>query len=480
MRVLITGATGYIGGRLVPRLLGLGHDVAVLVRDQSRFAGRPGSDQVQVIEGDLLSLEPNDDRLRGFDATYYLVHSITSGRGFEQRERQAAANFANAIGGCPHVIYLGGLLPKEGASEHLSSRAATGQVLAEHLSGRITEFRAGPIIGSGSASFEMVRYLTERLPVMVTPRWVRNMVQPIAIRDVLSYLIEALDVNPQGVMDIGADQLTFADMMQGYAAERGLPRRVILPTPFLAPTLAARWVGFVTPISNRLAVPLVAGVTQSILADTGKAQAVFPHITLFSYREAVARALQRIGKNLVETRWSGSLGDQAGYAMEDQEGLIREVRQVEANTSADAVFNAFTRLGGERGWLCWNWAWAIRGGMDKLVGGPGLRRGRRDPQELHEGEALDFWRVEKVERPNLLRLRAEMKVPGLAWLQFETSPGEQPGTTRLTQTALFEPKGLLGFIYWYAFYPAHLFIFSDMARAIARDAELADTPGTAR
>ena len=470
MRILVTGATGYIGGRLVPRLLELGHEVTVLVRDARRYAGRSGSDRVRVIERDLLRDDLGDE-LRGFDAAYYLVHSMLGGKGFYDRDHEAARRFAEAVGGCGHVIYVGGLVPDgEVSSVHLRSRADTGAVLEENLAGRVTEFRAGPIIGSGSASFEMVRYLTERLPVMVTPRWVRNAVQPIGIRDVLCYLVEALEVGPVGVVEIGGERMTFAEMMHGYARCRGLPRRWILPTPVLAPSVAARWVGFVTPVPNRLAVPLVRGLVQPLLADTRRAEELFGDVVPLPYGDAVRSALARTEKNAVETRWSDALGGSRHRELEHEEGLIREVRRVRVDAPVASVYRAFSAMGGKRGWGSWNWAWVLRGWLDKLVGGPGLRRGRRDPDVLLEGDAVDFWRVERAEQDRLLRLRAEMKVPGRAWLQWEAERSEDGAGAVLTQMAVFEPKGLLGVAYWYALYPLHGMIFGSMAEGIGKRA----------
>ena len=353
----------------------------------------------------------------------------------------------------------------EHVSEHLRSRSEVGEILRSYCP--TTEFRAGPVIGSGSASFEMVRYLTERLPVMVAPRWILNEVQPIAIRDVLTYMIAALDRGPLGIVDIGGERLTFKRMMEEYAAVRGL-HRVIVPVPVLAPGLAARWVGLVTPIPNTLAVPLVQGVVHPVVADTTKAQREFPEIAPIGYRKAVELAIERVDQGAVETRWSGALGDDVTYELTDVEGMMHEVRTLYTTLSPEALYRSFSSLGGERGWLTWEWAWQIRGLMDKVVGGPGLRRGRRDPIELLPGEALDFWRVEAVDPPHRLRLRAEMKVPGRAWLQWEAVP-EGTGT-RLVQTALFAPTGFLGMLYWYSLYPVHRFIFSDLIRAVARDA----------
>jgi len=476
MRVLVTGATGYIGGRLIPRLLEGGHSVRVLVRDRQRIAGRPWEQDVRIAEADVL-----DDRvslasaLEGIEVAYYLIHSMAAGADFAERDRRAAERFADAAARVGHVIYLGGLLPPgDPASEHLRSRAQTGAVLAERLPGRTTEFRAGPIIGSGSASFEMVRYLTERLPAMIAPRWVRNPVQPIAIRDVLAYLVDAIRVGPSGVIDIGADVRTFKEMMLEYAQQRGL-RRWVVPVPVLAPWLAARWVGLVTPISNRLAVPLVKGVVQPLRGDTTKAQTLYPQIEPMDYAVAVARALDRTEAGRVETRWSGALGARVQPdgqpALRDWEGVITERRRVRVDAEPADLFAAFTSLGGSTGYLAWGWAWTARGILDKLVGGPGLRRGRRHPTQLMPGEAMDFWRVEAVsEAAGLLLLRAEMRVPGRAWLRWQARPAEAGEGCELEQIALFEPRGLPGLLYWYALYPLHRLIFTDMARAIARRA----------
>jgi uncharacterized protein YbjT (DUF2867 family) len=405
---------------------------------------------LNVLQGDLLSPDPVAMGLGGFDAAYYLVHSMMAGHAFETRDEQAAANFGRAAADCRHVIYLGGIQPPATSSRHLRSRAETGEVLARCFPDRVTEFRAGPIIGSGSASFEMVRYLSERLPVMITPRWVRTEVSPIAVHDVLDYLCRALETGPLGTLDIGMSPMPFVEMMQQYARVRGLKRRRLFITPLLAPGLAARWVGFVTPIPNRLAVPLVEGMTQPLRADTQRAGELFPEVTPLDYEEAIHRALSKLDTQVVETRWSDALGNEKAFELVDEEGLIREVRRVRAPVPQDALFRAFAGIGGDKGWLVWNTLWRLRGLLDKLAGGPGLRRGRRDPHVLREGDPLDFWRVERVEPPNRLRLRAEMRLPGRAWLQWDTTPGETPGTSVLTQTALFEPKGLWGALYWYA------------------------------
>ncbi len=462
VRILVTGATGYVGGRLVPRLLAAGHDVHVLVRDAGRVVGRSWSTQVVVHEGDLLDLKTLA-ALPACDAAYYLVHAMGAGGDFESAEAKAAKHFVEAIR-TDHCIYLGGLQPVAEARAHLRSRAETGRILAALP---LTEFRAGPIIGSGSASFEMVRYLTERLPVMVTPKWVHRKVRPIAIRDVLSYLEAALDEGPQGIVDIGSEVLTFAQMMQGYAEVRGLRPRWLVPTPVLAPGLAARWVQLVTPVSNRLAIPIIRGMSHDLVGDVGKVHRVFPEIHPIGYAEAVSLALGRIESDDVETRWSNAQGDE-GYELNDWENLKQETRSIHVDASPSKVFRVVSSLGGETGWLAWQWAWRLRGAVDRMVGGPGLRRGRRSRTRMVPGDAVDFWRVEAVEEDRLLRLRAEMRLPGKAWLQFETVPHE--GGTLLTQTALFEPRGVPGILYWMAVYPFHRPLFKAMVKAIAEAA----------
>lgn len=470
MTILVTGATGYIGGRVVERLLRDGHRVRVLVRDRDGALARPWGREVEIAEGDLLRPQTLPAALEGVEVAYYLVHSMGSGAAFEELDRTAARNFVAAGRHLRQVIYLGGILPEAVAgrrpSPHLASRAEVGAILRAGLP--TTEFRAGPIIGSGSASFEMVRYLTERLPAMIAPRWILNEVQTISVRDILEYLVGVLG-RPEavGVVDVGAEPVTFKEMMMTYAGVRGLPR-IIVPVPVLAPGLAARWVGLVTPIPNSLAVPLVEGVVQRVVGDTRRARELFPEIVPMPYRQAVERALARTAEGRVSTRWTLA-GGERGVRLEDREGIVREVRSRRVAVPPEFVFRSFSALGGERGWRVWEWAWALRGLLDKLVGGPGLRRGRRDPEQLFPGEALDFWRVEEVRPPDLLRLRAEMKVPGRAWLQFEAIP-EGDGTL-LVQTAYFAPRGFLGWAYWYGIYPVHSLIFSALVEAVARDAE---------
>lgn len=474
MKILVTGATGYIGGRLIPRFIEEGHDVRILVRDPRRIVGRSWEKRVEVFSGDLLDASTLTDLFKDIDVAYYLVHSMYAYGDFRELDQKAVSNFigeaTSSSSQLKHCIYLGGLSHgSKTKSDHLQSRLLIGEKLRNSLP--TTEFRAGPIIGSGSASFEMVRYLTERLPVMIAPRWVMNAVQPIAIRDILSYLVDSLEISPQGIIEVGAPAVTFKEMMQIYASTRGY-RRIIIPVPVLAPWLAARWVGLVTPVPNRLAIPLVEGVIKPVLADTTRAKEVFPNMTPLPYKSSVEFALEKVQKGIIETHWSGALGSYANAVeLSDWEGTITETRRVQTNASTEETFNAFTSLGGKEGWLVWTWAWELRGLLDRLVGGPGLRRGRRHSQELLEGEALDFWRVEKIIPGKLMRLRAEMKVPGKAWLQYDVSPHEDDSGSLLTQTAFFQPSGLGGALYWYILYPMHGYIFSDMAKAVARKAE---------
>ena len=468
MKILLTGATGYIGGRLVPKLLEQGHVVRVLVRDPARITGRPWTSKVEVCTGDLVRNIALPGALDGVDAAYYLVHSMLAGRDFEKLDRMAAKNFVRAAGTLKHVIYLGGLVPKTGlVSHHLQSRAEVGQLLRRALP--TTEFRAGPIIGSGSASFEMLRYLTERLPIMIVPKWINNVIQPLAVRDVLSYLLAALTIPAAGVVELGSEPLTYKQMMKIFAETRGL-RRIILPVPVLAPRLASRWVGLVTPIPNSIAMPIIEGIVRPLVADTQKATKLFPQIKPISYREAVEFALARLQTGETETRWSTALGAAVeSYTMQDEQGMIREVRSLAVKALPEHVFRVFTGLGGQTGWLAWNWAWRARGLVDRILGGPGLRRGRRHPSEIFVGEVIDFWRVEAIEPGRSLRLRAEMRLPGRAWLQWDVTSAKSGA--QLTQTASFAPKGLGGLLYWYMLYPIHGMIFSHLAQSIARKAD---------
>jgi len=476
--ILVTGATGYVGGRLVPRLLDMGYTVRIMVRDPARLVGRPWLDQVDVVRGDVLKPDTLPAALQGIDAAYYLIHSMSGNNDFEERDTTAARNFGDAAkaAGVSHIIYLGGLGdPEASLSTHLRSRQETGDTL--RASGiPVTEFRAGVVVGSGSISFEMVRYLTERVPILVCPRWVFTRTQPIAIRNALAYLIAALDT-PESIgkiIEIGSpDQISYKDMMLIYARLRGLTRYV-LPVPVLTPRLSSYWVHFVTPIPSDIARPLIEGLRNESVVRNDLAHEIFPQIEPMGYERAVSLALQRLTAREVETSWSDSLsssqGDTTPVLLSTHEGMLLERRQRQVNASPETVFKTVTGLGGKRGWLAYNWAWRVRGVMDSMIGGVGFRRGRRHPDDLRAGDALDFWRVEAIEDNKMLRLRAEMLLPGRGWLQFKVERLDN-GQSRLTQTAFFAPKGLFGLLYWYLIYPVHGLIFSSLIRKISDLAE---------
>ncbi len=475
--VLVTGATGYVGGRLVPRLLAAGYRVRCLVRDAARLQGRAWLPQVEVATGDVLQETTLTGAMQGVDAVYYLVHSLGAGGDFSHLDLVAARNCAATAkaAGVQRILYLGGLGdPQADLSPHLRSRQETGAALRE-AGVPVTEFRAAVIVGSGSLSFEMIRYLTERLPVMVCPRWVFTRVQPIAIRNVLDYLVAALDC-PEStgrVLEIGgADVLTYAGMMTGYAHARGLKRR-LLSVPVLTPRLSSYWVHLITPIPATIARPLIKGLGNEVVVRDDTARRLFPAVELFDYATAVRLALGKLEAHEVETAWSDALtssqGQRTPVELITSEGMILERRQQTVPADPATVYRSFASLGGRRGWLYLDWTWQVRGMIDRLFGGVGMRRGRRDPEDLRAGDALDFWRVEAVEPGHLIRLRAEMLVPGRAWLEFR-SVATADGATLLTQTAYFEPKGLPGLLYWYALYPVHALIFSGLIRSLARDA----------
>jgi uncharacterized protein YbjT (DUF2867 family) len=477
--ILVTGATGYVGGRLVPKLLDAGYRVRCMVRDPARLEGRPWHRRVEIVRGDATQTDSIEEAFRGVHAAYYLIHGMQGGRPHAEHDLQMARNFIAAADrqSVERVIYLGELVdPTAELSPYLRSRHETGYVLRQSRI-PVTEFRAGMIIGSGSALFEMIRYLTEREPVLICPAWFFSMAQPIGIRDALKYLVDGLGCpeSAGATLEIGGpSRLTYAQMLLEYAAERGLKRRLIR-TPFHLPRLSAYWVHMVTPIHWRTVLPLIEGLRANLVVHDDEARRLFPDIQPLEFRQAVHEALGRVLSDVVETSWSDALVNSAGdarpYEFTVEEGMMIERRSAVVEAPAEAVFRAYTGIGGERGWLFMDWAWALRGWMDKAIGGVGIRRGRRHPDDIRAGESLDFWRVEAVERNHLMRLRAEMLVPGKAWLQFESTTLPH-GQTLLVQTAYYAPRGLWGFLYWYAMWPFHAFLFDGLIRRISGRARL--------
>lgn len=490
-RVLVLGATGYVGGRLVPRLLEAGYRVRCLVRSPAKLADLGWRDQVDVVRGDLTTDEGLRDAFDDVDVVFHLVHSMGAGSGdsdkdFVDADRTIARHVARASARAHvgRIVYLGGLGDvDEASSAHLRSREEVAEVLRSS-SVPATVLRAAVIIGSGSASFEMLRYLVERLPAMITPRWVDTRTQPIAIRDALRYLIGVI-ADPADRADHdydigGPDVLAYLEMMRVYAEVAGLRRRLVVRVPVLSPGLSSHWVNVVTPVPKGLARPLIQSLTMEVVvrhdADREDITDTVPGPCL-SYREAVELALERTSEAQVETSWReaevGGRSPAAPYPGDpDWTGgtLLCDEKGARSAASPEAVYRAVSRIGGAAGWPSMMWAWRLRGLADRLVGGVGLRRGRRDPERLRVGDALDFWRVEDARPGRLIRLRAEMRLPGKAWLEWTITPEDDGGTT-LGQRALFAPRGVLGRLYWWALLPFHGPIFQAMASKLAREAE---------
>jgi uncharacterized protein YbjT (DUF2867 family) len=483
--ILITGATGYIGGRLVPQLLAKGYRVRCLTRDPNRLRGRGWEDQVEIIAGDVLDPGSLGPAMEGCGAAYYLVHSMAGGEGsFRDRDLQAARNFAEAAAaaGLGRIIYLGGLGRRsERLSKHLTSRHEVGDALR---AGPVptTELRAAMIIGSGSASFEMLRALVCRLPVMVCPRWVANRTQPISIRTVLAYLIGCLE-NPAtagGSFDVGGPEvLTYKEMMERFAAILGL-RRKIFVVPVLTPRLSAYWANLVTPVPASVAFPLIEGLKSETICEDDRIKGLIP-VEPIGFDEAVRLAMEKVQLRKVETRWTNASlpgEDPRAVPFEPATFPMRDEQRYECAAPADLLFDRVCRVGGDVGWYYGDSLWKIRGWMDRVIGGVGLRRGRRDPVRVFAGDAIDFWRVEDVIPGRRLLLHAEMSVPGDAWLEFVVRPIVGDDTrSELVQTAYFRPSPLLGRPYWYALYPIHCLIFRGMARGIVRAAEQSSAAG---
>jgi uncharacterized protein YbjT (DUF2867 family) len=493
---LVTGATGYVGGRLVTELLNRGYRVRCMTRSADKLRDHPWGRFVEIAEADAGDRGAVTRALEGVDVAYYLIHAIGTGGSFENTDRRTAEVFATAAkaAGIGRLVYLGGIVPAgedlAAMSPHLRSRAEVGEIML--ASGVPTAvLRAAVIIGSGSASFEMLRYLTERLPAMITPRWVRNRIQPIAIRDVLRYLAKAAELPPdvsRGFDIGGPDVLTYQDMMQRYARAAGLPRRLIVPVNVLTPKLSSHWVGIVTPVPSSIARPLVESLRSEVVCSEHDIERWIPapQEGLLGIDSALAEALKRIREANVETRWSSASvpGAPSDPLPTDPDwaggSLYVDEREQQVDASPAALWRVIESIGGENGWYSLAFLWHVRGIADRLVGGVGLRRGRRDPNRLYVGESLDWWRVEERQPQKMLRLRAEMRLPGLAWLELGVRAGPP---TVYTQRAVFHPHGLLGHLYWRAISPFHGLVFGGMTRNVARAAERlekhTDRPGEA-
>ena len=478
-RVLLTGASGYVGGRLLPRLEARGLAVRCLARQPGFLARRVGP-RTEVVEGDVLREETLGPALKGVHTAFYMVHSMgTPDRvGFEAQDRSAAENFGRAAraAGVKRIVYLGGLGEDgEDLSPHLRSRHEVGRLL--RASGvPLIEFRASIVIGSGSLSFEMIRALVDRLPVMVTPRWVRVVAQPIAVDDLLAYLESALDLECEEsrVYEIGgAERVSYGDLMREYARQRGV-RRLMVPVPVLTARLSSLWLGLVTPLYARVGRVLVDSICHETVVRDDRALRDFA-VTPMGVAESIAHALANEDRDYAETRWSDAIsagGRDArifgGYGGVRQGRRLVDSRRCELEVSPAEAFSPIRRIGGSAGWYAYDWLWRLRGFLDLLVGGVGVRRGRPDPEQPKVGDTIDWWRVEAFEPDRLLRLRAEMKVPGRAWLEFAVEPTD--GGSAIQQTAIFDPSGPLGLLYWYGIYPVHAAVFRGMLAAIARAA----------
>jgi len=480
-KILVTGASGYVGGRLIQELLIKGFDVRVMVRDPRKISGQPWFARVSVAVASAENPVELDGALAGIDTAFYLIHSINTGANFDETEARIAQYFAEAAERqeVKQIVYLGGIANDQNISKHLQSRKQTGIALAS-TSVPVMEIRAGIIIGSGSASFEMLRHLTHRLPVMTTPKWVLNRTQPIAIRDVLWYLEHAAELAEpvDGIFDIGGPEvLTYEEMMQTFAKISGLPKRWIVKVPVLTPALSSMWIGLVTPVPTSIARPLVHSLISEVVADPSRSiDAVIPKPEqgLLPLATAIELALSKISANTVETRWSDAKSLTAPWAKAQSdpewagEKNFNDLRVLKTEVPAAKVWEAIEKIGGEHGWYGSGFLWYLRGLLDRMLGGVGLRRGRRDPNHLHVGEALDFWRVEELIPGKKLRLYAEMILPGKAWLTFEVS--EEDGKTKVVQEASFSPRGLGGQLYWLAVLPFHSLIFPTMLRNIVKEA----------
>ena len=488
-KVLVTGASGYVGGRLVSQLLADNLDVRVMVRDARKIAGQSWINEVEVAVANADNFEQVSQALEGIHTVFYLMHSINMGQRFDEIEAAMANNFAQAAASAnvSQIVYLGGIANDAQISKHLASRANTGKQLTAG-SVPVLEFRAGIIIGSGSASFEMLRHLTHRLPIMTTPKWVTNRTQPIAIRDVLWYLTQAAELKKpvDGIFDIGGPEvLTYEKMMQTFARKSGLRKRLIIKVPVLSPGLSSLWIGFVTPVPTSLARPLVHSLISEVVADPKKSIAAIipnPPEGLLNLEQSIELALSRTTENLVPTRWSDAAMPMAPWQKTQSdpswagETMYKDFRETITDATPESIWQSIESIGGDTGWYGADFLWWARGVLDRIIGGVGLRRGRRDPQHLRIGDSLDFWRVEELVPGQKLKLYAEMILPGKAWLEFRMEEVIEEGIakTKIIQEASYSPRGLGGSLYWFSVLPFHAFVFPTMLRNIVRSAKRKD------
>ena len=476
-KILVTGATGYVGGRLIPQLLDNNYKVRVLVRNPDRLKNKAWYNKVDIYKGNVLNQKTIIGLFEGIDTAYYLIHSMENHKNFDKTDLVAANIFATTAKteNLKKIVYLGGLAEdRRNLSKHLQSRLDTGKELSRHGI-TVIEFRASVIVGSGSLSFEMIRNLTERLPMMICPKWIYTRTQPIAISNIIEYLINILNANilENQIIDIGGkDILTYGEMIRQYAKIRNL-KRLLLPVPVLTPKLSSYWVHWTTPLSANITRPLVEGLKNESIVKNNSAQEYFSNIKLLSYKDSVKKAISNFDTKSIETSWSDSLSSSKGndnYVDTFlKEGIIIESRKIKIRKNKEIIFNFISSIGGEKGWLYTNFLWKIRGYIDVLVGGVGLRRGRRHPSKLKQGDALDFWRVEKITPNQILRLKAEMRIPGKAWLEYKII--EEKDNCQLIQNAYFMPTGLFGLFYWYVLYPIHKIIFRGLIKTIKKEIE---------
>ncbi len=472
--ILITGATGYVGGRLLDVLEQGGRRVRCAARHPENLRARV-LDATEVVEADVLDLDSLRAAMEGVETAFYLIHSMGSSSDFEEKDRQGAENFGAAArdAGVRRIIYLGGLGDSsDDLSSHLRSRHEVGDVLRESQV-QVIEFRASVIIGSGSLSFEMIRALVERLPLMITPKWVSALAQPIAIGDVLTYLQSALDLQIEGnqIFEIGGpDKVSYRDLMKEYGDQRGL-HRLMIGVPILTPRLSSLWLGLVTPLYARVGRKLIESIQFSTIIKDDSALRIFP-IRPLGYRQAIGAAMRNEDRDFARTSWSDALssgGEAKSWGGVRFGNRLVDSRTAEVSVGQEAAFRPIRRIGGAEGWYYGTFLWKLRGFIDLLVGGVGVRRGRRHPDKIVVGDAIDFWRVEAYEPNRRLLLAAEMKLPGRAWLEFEVTSEGQGSMIR--QTAMFDPVGIGGLLYWYGIYPLHQAVFAGMLRKVARAAE---------